>query len=146
MLALGAGLAYAGVILSLRRLKGESAAWLVALNHLLAGLILLPWVLLNVVSLNASQWSLVALLGVMQMAVPYVLFARGVRSLRVQEAALLSLIEPILNPVWVWLFWGEEVKLSVWIGGSLILGGLAMRYVVFAGNRQSAISDQQSVS
>jgi hypothetical protein len=41
------------------------------------------------------------------------------------------LLEAILNPFWVWLFWGEAVASSTWIGGGFILTGLLVRYVVF---------------
>lgn len=135
LIALASGLSYAGVIVSLRALRGENAAWLIALNHLVSGLVLLPWVLTLDVSLDAAQWSLVALLGIVQMALPYVLFARGVRTVSAQDAALLTLIEPVLNPVWVWLFWRERVEYATWIGGALILGGLALRYLQPAGRR-----------
>lgn len=131
LIALGSGLAYSGVMLSLRALRGEDSAWLIALNHSVSGLILLPWVLTLDVSLDAQQWMLVAFLGIFQMAAPYVLFARGVRIVPTQEAALLTLIEPILNPLWVWLCWGEQPGTATCIGGGLILGGLAMRYLVF---------------
>ena len=79
----------------------------------------------------ASNLVTLALLGVLQMAVPYVLFARGVRHVKTQEAALIPLIEPILNPIWVWLLWRERVGLPTWIGGGFILGGLAARYLLF---------------
>jgi drug/metabolite transporter (DMT)-like permease len=135
VIALGSGFAYAGVIVSLRSLREEAPAWLVALNHAVAGLILLPWVLPLNVSLTPQQWSLTALLGIGQMALPYLLFTRGVRWVTTQEAALLTLLEPVLNPLWVWLCWGETVPLSTWIGGSLILGGLAVRYTFFPEGR-----------
>ena len=96
-----------------------------------AGLVLLPWALRVDVSLGAVQWSVVAALGVLQMGVPYLLFARGIRSVKASEAALLTLIEAVLNPVWVWLLWGEVAPLSTWIGGSLILTGLIVRYTWF---------------
>ena len=69
------------------------------------------------------------LFGVFQMGLPYVLFARALRHVPTQEAALLTLIEPITNPIWVFLLWGEAVAPSTWVGGILILGGLAVRYV-----------------
>ncbi len=144
LMALGAGASYAVVITCLRRLRDEQAAWLVALNHLVSGVVLLPWVLTFDVSLDASQWSLVALLGMLQMGVPYVLFARGVTTIRTQDAALLVLIEPILNPVWVWLCWGEEVELPVWIGGGLIVVGLASRYLLFPTRDPESVSKKSS--
>lgn len=131
LVALGSGVAYAGVILTLRWLRNEDTAWLVGLNHLASGLLLLPFVLVFWIPLGGAQWGLVALLGIVQMAVPYILFARGVRTITTQEAALLTLIEPILNPIWVWLFWSESAPVSTWLGGALILGGLAARYLLF---------------
>lgn len=128
LLALGSGFCYAVVVFSLRWLRDEDSAWLVMLNHLVAGLVLLPWVLSFAIALSGPQWGLAAVLGIVQMAFPYVLFARGVRYVTTQEAALLTMIEPVLNPLWVLIFWGEAVGGPTWIGGALILGGLALRY------------------
>ena len=131
LIALGSGFSYAVVVFTLRWLRDEDPAWLTALNHLVSGLVLLPWVATMGVSLDAPQWALTALIGVIQMGLPYVLFARAVQTVRTQEAALLLLIEPVLNPLWVWLVWGEEVPPATWLGGGLIVGGLAVRYLVF---------------
>jgi DME family drug/metabolite transporter len=69
----------------------------------------------------------IAVFGVMQMGLPYVIFAGALRRIPIQEAALLTLLEPILNPLWVYCLWGETVGISTWIGGGLILGGLTIR-------------------
>ncbi|MCH7686057.1 MAG: EamA family transporter [Planctomycetes bacterium] len=137
LLALGSGFCYAGVVLSLRALRDEDSVWLVTLNHLIGGLVLLPWVFSVDVRLRSEQWLLVALMGAFQMGVPYVLFARGIRSVRTQEAALLSLMEPVLNPVWVLFVWGRSPKPATWIGGALILTGLAVRYLLFPSREPS---------
>jgi drug/metabolite transporter (DMT)-like permease len=131
LFALASGISYAGVIVCLRQLRGENAAWLVALNHLFSGLILLPWVWSAGVGLSSPQWGLISLLGVVQMALPYVLFTIGVRWVPAQEAALITLIEPLLNPLWVWIFWREPVESPTWAGGGMILAGLALRAVAF---------------
>jgi drug/metabolite transporter (DMT)-like permease len=131
LLALGSGFCYAGVVFCLRWLRDENSAWLVTLNHAASGLILLPWVLTLEIDLQPIQWGLIAFLGSVQMGLPYVLFATGVRFVRTQEAALLTLLEPILIPLWVQLAWGETADPAVWIGGALILGGLALRYTLF---------------
>ncbi|GDY07787.1 MAG: DMT family transporter [Planctomycetota bacterium] len=131
LIALGSGVAFAGVILSLRWLRDEDSAWLTLLNHFVSGVVLLPIVLPRGNELQPLQWLLIALLGVVQMGLPYVLAARGIALVTVQEAALLLLLEPLLNPLWVWLCWGEHVGWSTVIGGGLILGGLAIRYVIW---------------
>ena len=137
LFALGSGVAYAGVILSLRWLRDEDAAWVTVLNHAFSGLVLLPFVLTRHIELTALQWSLVAFLGVFQMGLPYVLAARGVAVLSVQESALLVLLEPILVPLWAWLCWGEHLGWPTLIGGGLILGGLAVRYAMWPDRAQT---------
>lgn len=129
--ALASGAAYAGVVLSLRWLRDEDSAWLTLLNHLVSGLIVLPFVLPRHIELQPLQWTLIAFLGAVQMGLPYLLAARGIPLVSVQEAALLMLLEPILIPLWVWLCWGEHAGWPTLIGGGLILGGLALRYLVW---------------
>ena len=41
--------------------------------------------------------------------------------------SLVTLIEPILNPLWVWIFWREPVGPATWLGGGLILSGLLLK-------------------
>lgn len=131
LIALGSGVAFAGVVLCLRWLRDEDSAWLTLLNHFISGVVLLPIVLPRDIELQPLQWLLIALLGIVQMGLPYVLAARGVALVTVQEAALLLLLEPLMNPLWVWLCWGEHVGWPTVIGGALILGGLAVRYLLF---------------
>jgi len=116
---------------SLRGLHREDSAWLVVLNHVASAVVLIPWIASRGLVPVGQQWVVIAALGAIQMGLPYVLFAKGLAHVPAQEAGLITLLEAILNPFWVWLFWGERVDVSTWIGGSLILGGLLMRYVVF---------------
>jgi drug/metabolite transporter (DMT)-like permease len=48
------------------------------------------------------------------------------------EVSILLLVEPVLNPVWVWLLRGEEPGPVVMAGGSLIVGATALRALVMA--------------
>ena len=65
-----------------------------------------------------------------QMALPYVLFAWALQRVPGPEASLLTLIEPVLNPLWVALFVGERPSAATAAGGALILAALALRYTV----------------
>jgi DME family drug/metabolite transporter len=132
VLALLSGFSFACVMVSIGYLKDESAPWLIALNHLAAGIVLLPWVLTFDVTLTAVQFAVVIFLGVIQMGVPYVLYVRSVRDVPVTEAVFILLLEPLLNPLWVSLFWLEPVSGHVWTGGAMILGGLAVKYTLDA--------------
>jgi drug/metabolite transporter (DMT)-like permease len=126
-LAIASGAAYAGVVISLRYLRDEDGPWLVMLAHLASWLALLPWVPATTAPFTAAQWASVVVMGAGLMALPYWLFSRGLRAVTVQEAALLPLIEPVLNPCLVWLAWREPVGTETWLGGGCILGGLLLK-------------------
>jgi len=77
----------------------------------------------------------ISFLGVFQIGVAYLLFtygvARGVRSL---DASIIGFIEPLLNPVWVFLFVGERP--SVWaIGGGVIIISAIVLHTLFRRKR-----------
>lgn len=128
-LALGSGLAYAGVLLCLRVLRGLPARWLTSWEHLCSAAALLPWVL-GLPLPSGRQLLLLLLFGTVQMALPYWLVARGLRAVSPQEAGLITLLEPLLNPLWAYLASPatEKITLPTLIGGSLILAGLLLRY------------------
>jgi drug/metabolite transporter (DMT)-like permease len=131
-LALASGVTYAGVLICLRLLREESSRWLTVLNHLCGALVLLPWVWVYPVPTTA-QLAVLACFGVFQMASAYWLVARGLRVVSPQEAGALTLLEPLLNPLWAYLISPEKeaLKAATFVGGALILGGLAWRYWPF---------------
>ncbi len=127
-----AGFTYALVQLSLRWMRDQDPAWLVAVNHLVTVLVLLPFVLRSGQRPEGIQWLLLALFGMLQMGIPYLLFTRGLQTLSTHEAAGIVLLEPVLVPAWVYLAWSQTAhytppRWSTWVGGSFILLGLCMR-------------------
>ena len=61
--------------------------------------------------------------GVFQLGIPYVLYTRALRSVVALDAILLCMIEPILNPFWVYIFLNEPVGSWSILGGLLVLFG-----------------------
>ena len=64
---------------------------------------------------------LVAYLGVFQLGLAYLCFTIGLRGTPAVEASLLVLLEPVLNPVWTYLFAGERPGPWAMAGGALVL-------------------------
>lgn len=127
------GLALSGVFLSLRRLRDHESVWLVTVCHFCAAVCLAPWVLTRSVWPTLPQWLWLTLFGALQMAIPYVLFTRGLRHIPAHEASCLALLEPIFVSVWVYLAWGHRPEYqppsgSTLAGGACILAGLLIRY------------------
>jgi drug/metabolite transporter (DMT)-like permease len=122
------GFAYAGVVLSLRALRGLDTVWIVAAAHLVTAAVIFPYVLYLDIWPTMIQLPVLAGFGLLQMALPYVFFARGLRAITSQEATVIGLLEPILLPVWVYLAWDEVPAPWTLVGGGLILAGLVLRY------------------
>ena len=131
-LGLASGVTYAGVIVGLRRLRDVDPTWLTAAVNLGGAAALGAWLLATAGPIpvpGPRDWPLLVAFGAVQMALPYVLFSRGLRVVRAPEAALLSLIEPALNPAWVYLRHGERPAAATWLGGLFLLAGVAVRYL-----------------
>ena len=66
-------------------------------------------------------------LGVFQIGAAYVLLTSGLRHVPVLEAAIILLLEPVLNPLWAWLAHGEKPGPWSLGGGAIILGATLLR-------------------
>jgi drug/metabolite transporter (DMT)-like permease len=141
-MGVGSGVVYAVVVLFLRVLRSHSSAWLVALNLLGSAAALGLFVLVGhgpgafaewASAPGARQLAVLAAFGAFQMALPYWLFTRGLRTISPHEAAIITLIEPLLNPIWAFLLTPEKDTPNVWMfcGGGLILLALVWKYVPF---------------
>ncbi len=125
---LAAGVLYAGVVMGMHALREENGVWLVAFCHLVAALALLPVVLYVGIRPTISQLLVLAMFGLFQMGVPYLLLVRGLRGVTSQEASLIALCEPVLVPLWVWLAWSYRPDWWTIAGGACIFAGLLLRY------------------
>src|SRR5436309_494331 len=83
------------VMLPLRTLGAARPAWLTPLTHVGSAAVLLPWVL-GPPSRTLAQLAFLALFGAVQMGLPYLLMARGLRHVSPQQAGTLTLLEPVL--------------------------------------------------
>ncbi len=131
-LGLFSGLAYAAVVITMRGLRSLDPIWLSAINNLAGSLALGAWIGLSSGSIavpSPTQLLILAAFGVIQMAIPYALFARGLREIGAPEAGLIGLLEPILNPLWVALFQGERPSVATVVGGVFLLLGVGCRYL-----------------
>lgn len=129
-IALGSGLAYAAIMIYFRLLRDASSLWLTVLNLLFSAAVLVPFVWW-LPRPTPAQLAVLAVYGAGQMALPYWLVARGLRSVSPQEAGTITLLEPLLNPLWAYLVSPrtEAPSAYTWAGGAFILGALAWRYV-----------------
>ncbi len=133
VLGLASGIAYAIVATGLRGLRDLDPVWLSGINNLGGAAALSLWIWGQGGSIptptSPGQAGMLLVFGAVQMAIPYALFARGLKVLSAPEAGLLGLLEPILNPIWVALFHGEVPAGATIRGGAFLLSGLVCRYL-----------------
>jgi DME family drug/metabolite transporter len=129
-LGIASGLAYASVAVLLRSLRRLDPLWLSSVA-ILGGALALGAVILaaqgSIPIPDARPLAVLVAFGVFQMAVPYALFALGLRYVGALDAGLLALVEPLLCPIWVALFHGEQPAPATLAGGILLLAGLVCR-------------------
>lgn len=95
----------AGVILAVR---GEA-------------IVVLPW-----------DMGLSVAIGAVILALGMVMYTLGSRVIPAAELTLLSLIEVLLAPLWVFLFLGETATMGTFIGGGVLLAAVALNAVMGA--------------
>lgn len=82
------------------------------------------YLVVGVPILPAGQIGLLALMGLLQLAIPITLFAMGAKYLPAVPAVLISLADVVLNPFWAWLAYGEQPPQGTVAGGALILSAI----------------------
>jgi drug/metabolite transporter (DMT)-like permease len=122
------GAALGAFTLTQRSMRGGDPVALSSLYNLVAAALMLP---LAWASLRVSPGALLvaAAMGIIQLSVPYVLFIKGLRTVPATDAALITLVEPVLTPLWVWLAVSEAPLWPTCVGGGLILVALLVRFV-----------------
>lgn len=124
------GISFAVMVLLLRKQKDASPMESVLLGNVLAGVITLPFMFHSMPSVHS--WIGLLLLGTVQLGLAYVLYATAVKHLSAIESALIPVIEPLFNPLWVLLFVGEVPGIWTLTGGILVVIGVTGRYVFHA--------------
>ena len=122
--AVASGLTWALTLAGLRwvsrRQKGNPGIAAVAAGNLTAAVVALPMA----IPFAGAHWNAapaVVYLGVVQIGVAYVFLTRAVRHVPAFEATTVLLLEPALNPVWVWMAYGERPGTWSLAGGGVIL-------------------------
>jgi len=128
VVALLSGAFFSFYMVSLRFLKAVHPGSLTFMMNLACWLILLPFVG-SELQVSLREFAILAVMGIIQLGIPYWLFSKGLETVALQEASLIVLIEPVLNPLWVAVIVGEIPSKATLTGGALIIVSLGVRYV-----------------
>jgi drug/metabolite transporter, DME family len=134
LVALGSGVLFALYFILLkhqRSAENDNAAISAFYGNLLVVLLMLPFLIQNPPHPTGKDIFAILYLGIFQIGIAYVLFIHGmVRGVRPLDASIIGFVEPLLNPVWVFLFIGERPSKWALIGGAIIISTVAAHTVI----------------
>lgn len=119
--AIVAGMAFAGYYMSLEGASESERMSAILMAHGLTFCVSIPFIALEPPELGAAPVICIFILGVVQLGIPYVLLGRASGSCPPLACSLLGAVEPLLNPVWVFIFDGEAPVIWALIGGVVVV-------------------------
>ena len=127
ILAILSGVTSAVMMVAFRAQKDGAPEESFLIASLATAVLGFPFVLKEAWTVN--NWLILAFLGVFQIGLAFVFFTKAIKHIPALEANLVSTLEPVLNPVWVFLFLGESMGVFALIGGLIVLGGVTLSAV-----------------
>jgi drug/metabolite transporter (DMT)-like permease len=133
VLAIISGFCFALFIVCSRQQKEGSPMETILLGNIVTAVACMPFV----VSADYDMTSIVGIisLGIIQFGIPYVLYGIAIKHIRALDAVMIAVIEPILNPVWVLIFWGEKPGSWAILGGIIVLAAVTYNCIQSTANK-----------
>ncbi len=125
VVAAASGLSFALFTVFMRMQKDGSPIESVLLGNMITAAIGLPFLYGS--APDAAGWLSLIVLGIVQVGIPYMLYAKAIKQATALEAILIPIIEPILNPVWVFILLGEIPGILSLAGGMIVLAAITAR-------------------
>jgi drug/metabolite transporter, DME family len=126
MVALLSGIAFAAFLIGMRHNKHEYQFSTIFYGNIIITLICIP-MLGSLGAMTMPDLLMVSFLGIFQIGIAYAIFTYGLKRVFAIEASLIGMIEPVLNPVWVLIWYGEVPSFPAIIGGIIIISAIAFR-------------------
>ena len=121
------GITFAGISIFLRLQKDGNPALSMYLGNVISAVAGLP------IMWNAGMPDTISLLFLLLagllVAVSYTLYAKASTGLSALETVLIPIIDPVMNPVWVFLFLDERPGALTIVGAAVILVSVTIRVV-----------------
>ena len=127
LLAIGSACTFALFFVFMRRQKDGSPLESMLLSHLITAAVgLTVSLFLPFPTITAGSMGAIFALGVVQIGLAGLLFSYGIKRITAVSASLISVIEPVFNPVWVFLVIHETPSVNVLIGGAMIIAAVVV--------------------
>ena len=124
----GVTFGFCTIFMRIQKAGGSENSFMIA--HFLTACFGLPFAIMQGGLHDCKSIFAILAIGIFQMAFATLLYSKGIAKVKALSASIISMIEPLMNPVWVMIFANEVPSLTCIIGGSIILGCILLREVV----------------
>lgn len=124
--AIAAGMFMAGMFMTVGNLHGEERFSAIAIGQIITFLVGLPFIIITRPEFTLSASLSILALGVFQLGISYILYVKASAFCPPLACCLLSAVEPLLNPVWVFLFNGERPGVMALIGCVVVVVSITL--------------------
>jgi drug/metabolite transporter (DMT)-like permease len=145
ILALVAGMSYA-VMYYFNATYGKEAMHSMVLGHIFCFLIGLPFVFTEQLQITWVSAGTIVLMGVFQLGIPSILFASLMKHTTPFKGVIITMIEPLINPVWVLIFAGEVPSVLAVIGGLIVIAAIVINIMPQKANLQPVKYSKSEIS
>jgi drug/metabolite transporter (DMT)-like permease len=117
--------AFAGTIVITRHRRDVSMAPATCLSQVVVFVLAAPFA--SYATIGPEDWLLLVLLGVSQIGLGLIFLTIGGRLIPAAEVALITLLEIVLGPLWVWVFLSEQPSTATLVGGVIVLAAVLVQ-------------------
>ena len=128
LLALLSGIFFAALFLGLKKNDKQYQQNSIFVGNVIVAIICIPFLTTLQEIVFTDFWKVIYL-GVFQIAIAYAFFSTGLKTVFAVEASIISMVEPVLNPVWVFIGYGEVPAVTAIIGGIIIITAITVRTI-----------------
>lgn len=126
LLAILSGFTYA-LVMMMKKFEGADFESSLIVSNVISAVVGIPMYVRDFAPpMTTEAWFFMLLLGVVQFGFSYIFLSKGLDYVSPVTASLTSTIEPILNPVLVAVFYGEQIGAAAVIGAVLVVGAAAV--------------------
>lgn len=122
ILAVISGISMALMIITLKKVTNHKPLEIVIWGNIFTFIVAMPFY--SSIVLTSANITGIVLLGVFQLGISYIFFTKGIENVTVLEGILIPVIEPLLNPIWVFMGTGEKPSQYALIGGVIVLAAV----------------------
>jgi drug/metabolite transporter, DME family len=126
LLAVFSGFMWTGLVLSQRKNEPKYQGGSIFYGNIIVIICMIPWFKAAPYP-QGTELIYLLFLGFVQLGLGFILFTYGQRHIPAIDSSLIAMIEPLLNPVWVIIGYGEVPSMWAFIGGGVILSSLIVR-------------------